>query len=837
MRKLRWGAYLCGLGLALAGWTQPLPAHADTPVPAPPATAPSAPTPAEPSPTTTAPPTPAPGASSSTGGATYIVRFRNEAGPADGTAADATLADRTQRELDAIPGVIARLTSAQARDLALDPAVAYVQKDAPVHVADTQTQPPWGLDRIDESGLPLDSRYTYARTGAGVKVYVVDTGIDADHPEFGGRVAAGASFVPDGSGTGDCYGHGTHVAGTIGGTTFGVAKQVTLVPVRVLDCSGNGTSAATVAALDWIAKDHRTGQKAVVNLSLTGSYSRAENDMVARLVAEGVTVVAAAGNDSMDACEASPGSAPAALTVAATDAADQRAGFSNDGPCVDLYAPGVDIRSASPFGAPVLMSGTSMASPHVAGVAAMLVGAHPTWTPAKVAARILRLSLTSRVGGKPAGTPNLLLNIAPSIHAVSPATASTAGGQVVTLSGRRFDGVTAALFDGVPGTGLKISADHNSLTVTTPAHAEGTARLVLASELSNSNRDVTLAFLPPAVVTSVSPGAGPVGGGTPVTLRGSRFTGATAVTFGGTPAASFTVVSDAEVHAVSPPGSSGTVDVRVTTAAGPSAPRSADHFAYGKVPTVSAVSPSTGLTIGGARVTITGRHFSSGTTVLFGTVPGTAVSVSSSKRLSVTAPALPAGPASLRVVNRYGPSTGVAFTATVAPAPRISALSPAKGFAAGGAKVTITGSNFHGVTAVTFGRTAATIVSASSTKLVVRAPAQAAGAVGVTVTGAYGTATGGTYTYAPTPAPVVSGVSPAKGSRKGGTVVTLTGKYFYGVTAVTFGGVPGTRLSVTSSTRLKVTTPAHATGKVAIGVRAGAGLVSAASSTARFTYA
>jgi len=264
----------------------------------------------------------------------------------------------------------------------------------------TQACAPWGLDRIDQRTAALDGLFTPAGTGSGVRAYVVDTGIYAANTDFGSRVASGFTAVSDGRGTDDCNGHGTHVSGTIAGTTYGVAKLATIVPVRVLNCTGSGTTSAVIAGLDWVIGDHTSGP-AVLNMSLGGGYSKSLNDAVAAVVADGVTVVIAAGNSNADACTSSPASEPTAITVGATDTSDARAYFSNYGSCVDIFAPGVSILSAgiSSTTAAATMSGTSMASPHVTGTAALYLALNPSATPTEVTTAL-----------QAAGTPNVVTN-------------------------------------------------------------------------------------------------------------------------------------------------------------------------------------------------------------------------------------------------------------------------------------------------------------------------------------------------------------------------------------------------------------------------------------------
>ncbi|MEY4392521.1 MAG: hypothetical protein RLZZ544_1230, partial [Actinomycetota bacterium] len=300
----------------------------------------------------------------------------------------------------------ATATNAIGTSVASAPAVAVPTSTAQQPVA----APSWGLDRIDQRNLPLDSLITRPNSGSGVTAYIIDTGILASHSQFGGRVVAGYTAVSDGNGTTDCNGHGTHVAGTVGGATYGVANGVTLVPVRVLDCYGSGSTSGVVAGINWMIDNHAAGVPAVANLSLGGSYSATLNDAVARAVADGITMVVAAGNSNADACLSSPSSASAAITVAASTVSDYKASYSNYGACVDLFAPGSSIVSAgiTSSTATATMSGTSMASPHVAGVAAAILANARSLTPAQVADRLRSDATASVLSGVDATTTNSL---------------------------------------------------------------------------------------------------------------------------------------------------------------------------------------------------------------------------------------------------------------------------------------------------------------------------------------------------------------------------------------------------------------------------------------------
>jgi serine protease len=298
--------------------------------------------------------------------------------------------------------------AALARLLA-DPAVAYVEEDGEVRAFATQTNATWGIDRIDQRDLPLSTTYTYDTTASGVHAYIIDTGIRLTHAQFSGRMGNGFDAVTSGGNASDCHGHGTHVAGTVGGTTWGVAKGVTLHPVRVLDCNGSGSNSGVIAGMDWVASNRVA--PAVANMSLGGGASQSIDDAVARLTNAGVTVAVAAGNDNSNACNYSPARAASAITTGSTTSSDARSSFSNFGTCLDIFGPGSSITSAwnSSDTASNTISGTSMASPHVAGVAALYLAVNPTATPSQVTTALINNATPNKVTNPGTGSPNRLL--------------------------------------------------------------------------------------------------------------------------------------------------------------------------------------------------------------------------------------------------------------------------------------------------------------------------------------------------------------------------------------------------------------------------------------------
>lgn len=373
-----------------------------------------------------------------------------------------------------------RLSAGDARTVAADPAVRSVEQDRIVRTSAVQKNPVWGLDRIDQAGSKLSKTFTPMDDGSSVHVYVIDTGISISNTQFGGRASYGYDFAGDDRIASDCNGHGTHVAGTIGGRTYGVAKQVKLVAVRVMDCKGGGFLSDIVDGVNWVTAN--AIRPAVANMSIGGEYSPALDAAVQTSINSGVTYVVAAGNTNVDARSASPARLPAAITVAATDSRDRRAYFSNWGSSVDFFAPGVAVKSAWIGGttATSVRTGTSMAAPHVSGAVALVLDAFPSYRPAQVRSYLAARATTGKVADRK-GAPNLLLRVPGPPAAPKIATASLPIGKTGVRYAAQLSLVTGRVgtwsVTGALPAGLTMSS--TGLISGTPTAAAPTRKIVV----------------------------------------------------------------------------------------------------------------------------------------------------------------------------------------------------------------------------------------------------------------------------------------------------------------------------------------------------------------------
>lgn len=436
----------------------------------------------------------------------YIVVYKDNVQDVDGESAD--IAAKTGGKVKhkyrfALKGMAIELSAAQAAALGSDPRVASVEQDQTMTASTVQSGATWGIDRIDQRTLPLSGTYVYNADGTGVTVYIIDTGINLTHSEYAGRAFTGVDEITIGGTAADCNGHGSHVSGTVGGTTYGVAKKVKLVAVRVLDCSGSGSNSGVIAGIDWV-----TGNRvlpAAANMSLGGGFSSTLNAAVDRSTAAGVTYAIAAGNSSADACNTSPASASSSITVGATDINDAFASFSNFGTCVHINGPGVNITSSwiGSNTATNTISGTSMATPHVAGAAALYLQVNPSATPSQVRSALTSNATANVISGVPAGTPNRLLYSG----------FIAAGPQPPVASFTSSCSLLACNFDASASTALATATyswtfgDATSGSGKTTSHSyatSGTYTVALtvtdANGTSTTTRTVTVSNTPPAPV-------------------------------------------------------------------------------------------------------------------------------------------------------------------------------------------------------------------------------------------------------------------------------------------------------------------------------------------------
>ncbi|MET9633503.1 S8 family serine peptidase [Lentzea sp. NPDC006480] len=419
----------------------------------------------------------------------------------------------------ALNGFSVKMTAKQAARLAADPKVAYVQQDAQVHLLDVQQNPPsWGLDRVDQRDLPLSNSYQYDDTASNVTAFIIDTGVRTTHSTFGGRATWGTNTSGDGNNS-DCNGHGTHVAGNIAGSQYGLAKAAKVVAVKVLNCSGSGTTAGVVSGIDWVTG--QTARPAVANMSLGGGADATLDAAVRRSIAAGVTYAIASGNSNTDACSTSPARVTEAITVNASTINDARASFSNYGTCTDIFAPGENITSSwnTNDTATNTISGTSMATPHVAGAAALWLAAHPAATPAEVWAGLSAASTPNKITNPGAGSPNKLLYTLfgtpqPGNPAVTnPGTQNSTVGQAVSLQLAATGGTPPYTWS-VSGLPAGLSANSSGAISGTPTTAGTSTVTATVTDSAGKTGSATFSW----VVNAVGGGCAAKTNSTPVTI-------------------------------------------------------------------------------------------------------------------------------------------------------------------------------------------------------------------------------------------------------------------------------------------------------------------------------
>jgi subtilisin family serine protease len=419
--------------------------------------------------------------------------------------------DRTYSS--ALKGYVSRMTPGMAEALSRNPRVQYVEQDGYVSIDATQSGAIWGLDRIDQRALPLNGTYTYESTGAGVNAYIIDTGIRLSHSDFGGRAVTGFDAVTAGGTAEDCNGHGTHVAGTVGGSSWGVAKGVKLYAVRVLSCSGSGTTSGVVAGIDWVTKNHV--KPAVANMSLGGGASTALDDAVRASIAAGVTQVVAAGNGNRagiqdDACKYSPARVTEAITISATASNDAKTSWANYGNCVDWFAPGGSIKSAwyTNDTATNTISGTSMAAPHAAGVAALYLQANPGATPQQLRDALYAATTKNVVTSSSTTNNHLLYSLVGSGGGGSPNAAPVASFTYANTAGTLLVAFTdtSADSDGTIASRSWAFGDGGSSTAANPSHTYGSAGTYNVTLTVTDNGGASNSTSQNVTVTSASTG-------------------------------------------------------------------------------------------------------------------------------------------------------------------------------------------------------------------------------------------------------------------------------------------------------------------------------------------